>query len=121
MSKLIPLLMAGLFVLLVIPWPGVDAAGPICGKASFYCCQHHGRQTANGERFDQNALTAAMLDRRMLGKTVRVASGGKSVVVRVNDTGGFGKYGRVIDLSRGAFARLASTDAGVIPVCLEVL
>lgn len=116
------LLAAGLFVLLVIPWPGVDAAG--CNgqlvTASWYGPGFHGNRTANGERFDQDAMTAAMLDRRMIGKRVRVTSGGKSVVVRVNDTGGFGKYGRVIDLSRGAFAKLASTDRGVIRVCLEV-
>jgi rare lipoprotein A (peptidoglycan hydrolase) len=42
-------------------------------------------------------------------------------VVKINDTGNFAKYGRVIDMSRGSFAKLASPDAGVIRVCLTIL
>jgi len=98
-------------------------AGERCGKASFYGFEHHGRLTATGERFDQWGMTAAMMDRSMFGKRVRVTNqaNGKSVVVKVNDTGNFAKYGRVIDMSRGSFGKLASTDAGVIRVCLAIL
>jgi len=64
-------------------------------------------------------MTAAMPSRKHLGQTYRVTHGDRSVVVRITDTGAFAKYGRVIDLSRGAFAKLAGTDRGVIRVCLE--
>lgn len=94
------------------------ALAATCGKASFYCCEHHGRATASGEIFNQNALTAAVPKRSQFG-TYRVTHNGKSVIVRANDTGGFAKYGRVIDLSKAAFARLAPTSRGVIRVCME--
>ncbi len=89
-----------------------------CGKASFYCCEHHGRLTASGEVFNQNALTAAMPNRSELGRSYLVTHSGRSVVVRITDTGGFAKYGRVIDLSRASFERLAPLGRGVIEVCL---
>ncbi len=89
------------------------------GKASFYAQQHHGKLTANGERFDQHSLTAA---HRTLpfGTRVRVINtrNGKSVVVRINDRGPFVR-GRVIDLSKAAFQSIASTRSGVIRVRLE--
>ena len=70
--------------------------------ASWYGPGFHGRLTANGERFDQNALTAA---HRSLpfGTRVRVTSTstGRSVVVRINDRGPF-VQGRSIDLARAA-------------------
>jgi rare lipoprotein A len=114
--------LAGAVIVLVA---ALVLAGPAlaanCGKASFYCCEHHGRLTASGERFDQNAMTAAMPARKHLGQRYRVTAGGKSVVVRITDTGGFAKYGRIIDLSRGSFERLAPTSKGVIRVCLERL
>ena len=89
-----------------------------CGKASYYCCEHHGRATASGEIFNQNAMTAAMPNRSELGRSYRVTHAGRSVVVRITDTGGFAKYGRVIDLSRASFERLAPLGRGVIEVCL---
>jgi rare lipoprotein A len=92
------------------------------GYASWYGNQFHGRRTANGERFDQNALTAA---HRTLpfGTKVRVwnKKNGRSVVVRINDRGPFGKKRRIIDVSRGAARKLDMIKAGVVPVRLEVL
>lgn len=89
------------------------------GKASYYGSQHHNKLTANGERFDQNSLTAA---HRTLpfGSKVRVTNTrtGKSVVVRINDRGPFIRS-RVIDLSKAAFERIGSTRSGVIRVRLE--
>lgn len=91
----------------------------VVGDASWYGPQHHGRATASGEIFDQWALTAAMSSRKHLGERWRVSYGGKSVEVRINDTGGFAKYGRIVDLSRGAFRKLADEDAGVLrDVCM---
>lgn len=85
-------------------------------KVSFYCCEHHGRKTASGAVFNENALTAAMPSRSHLGEVWKVYHGKKSVTVKITDTGAFAKYGRGMDLSRGAFAKLASTGKGVIPV-----
>lgn len=91
------------------------------GKASFYGSQHHNKQTASGERFDQGALTAA---HRSLpfGTKVRVINtrNGKSVVVRINDRGPFVRS-RIIDLSKAAFERIGSTRSGVIRVRLKRL
>jgi rare lipoprotein A len=66
--------------------------------ASYYADAHQGRRTANGERFDMHALTAA---HRTLpfGTRVEVTNleNGRSIVVRINDRGPYVK-GRVIDL-----------------------
>lgn len=89
------------------------------GKASYYGNQHHNKLTASGERFDQNALTAAH-QTLPFGTRVRVTNtrNGQSVVVHINDRGPFVR-GRIIDLSKAAFERIASTRAGVIRVRLE--
>ena len=72
------------------------------GPASWYGPGFHGRRTANGERFDLGAMTAA---HRTLpfGTRVRVenARTRRSVVVRINDRGPF-TGGRIIDLSRAS-------------------
>ena len=56
--------------------------------------------TANGEIFDQNAITAAHRTLPM-PSVVRVTNleNGRSLVVRINDRGPFA-HGRIIDLSR---------------------
>ncbi|WP_286668822.1 septal ring lytic transglycosylase RlpA family protein [Thermosynechococcus sp. B0] len=103
----------------------VVAMGPIrmqlTGIASWYGPGFHGARTANGERFDQDALTAA---HRTLpfGTRVRVTNlqNGRSVVVRINDRGPF-TGGREIDLSRGAAAAIGLIGAGVGPVRIDVL
>ncbi len=91
------------------------------GKASFYGKKFHGRQTANQERFDQNALTAA---HRTLpfGTIVRVTNleNGRSVQVRINDRGPF-IDGRIIDLSKKAAKDLHMLTAGVVTVLVEVI
>lgn len=88
-----------------------------CG-ASFYA---EGQLTANGETFDPSALTAAHKT-LPFGTKVRVTNpgNGKSVTVRINDRGPFIE-GRCIDLSRAAFAAIASLDVGALTVKYEVL
>lgn len=90
------------------------------GKASFYSDFHHGKRTASGEIFNMNKLTCASNTYKM-GTRLKVTNlgNGKSVVVKVNDTGGFGKYGRVIDLSKAAFANIANLKKGIISVLVE--
>ncbi len=89
------------------------------GKASWYGPGFHGRRTANGERFNTNAYTAAHKT-LPFGTKVKVthAKTGKSVVVRINDRGPYA-HGRVIDLSR-ASAR-AIGISGVADITLDRL
>ncbi|WP_406073970.1 septal ring lytic transglycosylase RlpA family protein [Micromonospora sp. NBC_01638] len=96
--------------------PNVLASGS-CG-ASFYS---DGQLTANGESFNPNELTAAHKTLSFNTK-VRVTNpaNGKSVVVRINDRGPF-IDGRCLDLSRAAFATIASVDVGALTVRYEVL
>lgn len=87
------------------------STGGYSGMASWYGGKFHGRKTASGERYNQNALTAA---HRTLpfGTKVRVtSSSGRSVVVRINDRGPF-IAGRVIDLSRAAASTLGINGVG---------
>lgn len=89
------------------------------GGASWYGPGFHGRTTANGERFNQNALTAAHKTLKF-GTKVRVTYKGRSVVVRINDAGPYAG-GRVIDLSKAAAASIGLIGAGHGHVTLEVL
>lgn len=91
------------------------------GKASYYAMKYQFRTTASGERYDHFSSTAA---HRTLpfGTKVRVTNvaNNKSVVVKINDRGPF-IDGRVIDLSRSAFDKIADLGAGVIEVTTEVV
>lgn len=90
------------------------------GEASWYGPGFHGRPTASGVRFNQNALTAA--HRALpLGTIVRVTNldTGRSVRVEINDRGPYIE-GRIIDLSRRAAEALGMVEQGIAPVQLEV-
>jgi len=91
------------------------------GKASFYADKYHGRLTASGEKFDQQAMTAAhkKLPFNSMVKVTNTANN-RSVVVRVNDRGPFIR-GRIIDLTQHSFEKLAEPSAGVINVTIEVI
>ncbi|MEO1006698.1 MAG: septal ring lytic transglycosylase RlpA family protein, partial [Cyanobacteria bacterium J06638_38] len=91
------------------------------GKASWYGPGFHGRLTANGERYNQNAMTAAHRSLKF-GTRVKVTNlnNGRSVVVRINDRGPFIK-GRVIDLSAAAARSLNMIHSGVAPVQVTIL
>lgn len=101
------------------PIPTVKAV--LRGLASWYGPGFHGNRSASGERFNQNALTAA---HRSLpfGTMVRVTNlrNGLSVVVRINDRGPFSR-GRIIDLSAAAARVIGLTSSGVASVTVEVL
>ncbi len=91
------------------------------GKASWYGPGFHGRLTANGERYNQNAMTAAHPHLKF-GTKVKVTNlnNGRSVIVRINDRGPFVK-GRVIDLSAAAARSLNMIHSGVAPVKVTIL
>lgn len=90
------------------------------GKASYYANQFHGRKTASGEIFNMHKMTAAS-NQLPLGSYAKVTCSktGKSVVVKINDTGGFHKYGRIIDLSYAAAKSLGMVNRGVTRVTVE--
>ena len=96
----------------------IRSSGSFSGKASFYG-NESGSKTASGQRFNQNAMTAA---HRSLpfGTKLRVTYRGQSVVVTINDRGPFIK-GRVLDLSTGAARAVGLTGAGVGHVTAEVI
>ncbi len=82
------------------------------GIASFY----GGGQTASGEVSGRKDFTAA---HRTLpfGTLVRVTNtrNGRTVVVRINDRGPFGR-GRIIDMSHAAARQLGMIDSGTAAV-----
>lgn len=91
------------------------------GIASWYGSKFHGHQTANGEIFNQNRLTAAHRTLPMGTKvTVTNPRNGKSVEVRINDRGPYVK-GREIDLSYAAARALDLLRSGLEPVVVKVL
>lgn len=89
--------------------PGYDEIG----IASWYGPGFHGKSTASGEIYDQNALTAAH-PTLPLPVIVRVThlENGRSLLLRVNDRGPF-VDGRIIDVSRSAAERLGFRHQGL--------
>lgn len=103
----------------------VKTSNAVTGKASYYYPgdpDGSGSRTANGDHFTGEDMTAAHMT-LPFGTKVRVTNPktGKSVIVRINDRGGFDRLGRVIDLSKAAFQAIAPLSAGVVTVQLEVL
>jgi rare lipoprotein A len=98
--------------------PSSGTGHTFTGMASYYG-NESGSRTASGQRFNQNAMTAA---HRSLpfGTRLRVTHGGRSVVVTINDRGPFIR-GRVLDLSTGAARAIGLTGAGVGRVTAEVV
>ena len=89
------------------------------GEASFYGPGFHGKETASGETFNQNELTAAH-PKLPLGSEVEVKNleNGKTVTVEINDRGPYAK-GRDIDLSKAAAKQLDMVEGGTAPVKIE--
>jgi len=91
------------------------------GLASWYGPKFHGKLTASGEVFNQEKFTAAH-PTLPWGSRVKVTNlaNGKSVDVRINDRGPFGK-GRIIDVSRAAARALGMVGRGITTVRVEWL
>ena len=99
------------------------------GTASYYTaksCQREGTSgvwTASGMRYDENAMSCALPSYDFYGwYRVTNKANGRSVVVLHNDFGPNKKLvrsGRIIDLSKGAFKRIASTGNGLVEVEVE--
>ncbi|MDB5368381.1 MAG: hypothetical protein JWM77_4308 [Rhodospirillales bacterium] len=94
--------------LLFLPLPAAAETALVeYGQATRYAATLAGKKTASGEKHDPAALTAA--SRTLpLGSKAMVTNKhtGKSVEVRINDRGPFGRSKHVIDLSPAAASKL---------------
>src|SRR3546814_18900599 len=104
----------------------LNAALPIytfyeSGIASWYGPGFHGKLTANGEGYDQDAMTAAhrTLPMPSLVQVTKLENG-HSVRVRVNDRGPYA-HGRIIDMSKRSAELLGFTNQGTAKVRVQVL
>jgi rare lipoprotein A len=93
-------------------------AGPVIqtGLATWYGPGFEGQTTKCGQIFHASDLTASSND-LPCGTVIQVTDldDGRSVVVTVDDTGGF-QHPTILDLSQAAFNALASPDSGVLDV-----
>ncbi|MCW8817081.1 MAG: septal ring lytic transglycosylase RlpA family protein [Ignavibacteriaceae bacterium] len=88
-------------------------------KASWYGPKFHGKLTANGEIYDQMALTAAHKTLKF-GTLLKVTNpkNGKSVIIRINDRGPY-IGDRELDLSKGSAIKLGLIEKGVSRVKIQ--
>lgn len=102
-------------------FPKADYAYEETGIASWYGPDFHGNRTANGERYDMNALTAAHKT-LPLPSIVQVTNleNGRTIRLRVNDRGPF-VNGRIIDVSRRAAQLLGFYGPGTAKVRVKIL
>lgn len=91
------------------------------GLVSYYHSKFHGRKTAFGEKYDKTAFTAAhkTLPHNTLIE-VENPENGKSVTLRVNDRGPFGRS-RVLDISHAAAKELDIIRKGVANLSFKVV
>jgi len=101
--------------------PAAVEAASSCGYASHY---GYGdgfawRTMANGRPMDPDAMTTAHPSLPM-GTKIRVVNpaNGKSVNLVISDRGPY-HGGRILDLSSGAFSRIASLGQGIARVCFS--
>ena len=91
------------------------------GVATWYGEEFQGAQTASGEVFDQDGLTAA--HRKLpLGTRIKVTNlrNSRSAVLRVNDRGP-NVRGRLLDVSHGAAERLGFEATGAAKVRIKIV
>ena len=89
-------------------------------QATFYGGSFHGNYTKSGEIFDKNKLTCAS-NKFPLGAVIKVTNkkNKKSVIVKVNDTGAMPE--NVVDLSEGAFKRIAKLSEGRVEIKVNII
>jgi len=88
------------------------------GVASWYGKKFHGQRTANGEKYDMYAMSAAHRTLPLPSYLrVRNLNNGKTVVVRVNDRGPF-LENRIVDLSYAAAVKIGiiGTGTGIVEI-----
>ncbi|HMA14572.1 MAG TPA: septal ring lytic transglycosylase RlpA family protein [Kiloniellaceae bacterium] len=102
-------------------YPREDYGYDETGIASWYGPGFHGKVTANGEIYDQEAMTAAHRTLPM-PSLVQVTNleNGRSIRLRVNDRGPYA-HGRIIDLSKRAAELLGFDRQGTAKVRVQIL
>ena len=87
-------------------------------KASYYADSFQGKVMRNGQLYHSDKLTCAS-NTHKLGTKLKVTNldNGKSVIVKVTDTGSFSKV--TLDLSKKAFERIAELEKGIINIKIE--
>lgn len=110
---MIKILLLSLLIIILIICPFAAVFACQTGEISWYGPNFHGKPTANGEIFDQNKLTCAS-NSLPLGTKVVVTNlkNNKQIILKVNDTGGFKKYNRVLDVSKAAAQQLGMIHSG---------
>ena len=111
------------FSFIILLLAGSLASAEELGLASWYSVESSGNITANGERMNNNSLTCASMD-YPFGTMLKITNieNHKFVIVKVNDRGNFkNKYGRIIDLSKGAFSAIGNLKQGLLHVKIEVV
>jgi len=119
LKKQLSLILVILFLAACADNTPVSGSYPKTGVASWYVS----KLTATGEKFNSNNLTCA-LRKNDFGKYYKVCNtaNDKCVTARHNDFGPskyFYDRGRIIDLSKSAFSRIASPEEGIIRVTIE--
>jgi rare lipoprotein A len=101
--------------------PREDFAYDEQGVASWYGPGFDGKRTANGDTYDQNALTAAHPTLQMPSKVqVTNLENGRSLALIVNDRGPY-RRGRILDVSRRAAQLLGFDGNGTAKVRVRIL
>ncbi len=100
-------------------YPKEDQFYDETGIASWYGEDFHGKNTANGELYNMDALTAAhrTLPLPVIARVTNLENG-RSLLVRVNDRGPYAR-GRIIDLSRRAAQLLGVYEKGTARVRVQ--
>ncbi len=97
-----------------VPTKPIDTSGEgwLVGQASGYDIESSSTITRSGRAFDDDCVTVAVPEgqEELLGHPVIIVYGDRVVVATVTDTGGFAKYGRVLDLGGGVFKALGHED-----------
>ena len=102
-------------------YPEIDYDYSEVGIASWYGPKFHNKKTANGEVFNQDALTAAHRTLPLPSIViVHNLENGRSVKLRVNDRGPFAR-GRIIDVSKRAAEILGFSKQGTAPVRVTIV
>ena len=101
--------------------PAVDYDYDETGIASWYGPNFHGKNTANGELYDMNQVTAAhkTLPMPSLVKVTNLDNG-RSIIVRINDRGPYAR-GRILDMSRRGAQLLGYEKTGTAKVRVQIM
>ena len=112
------LLSSLLLILIFVLYSENAEAKPI--KISYYSNKFDGKTTKSGQIYKKFGKTAAS-NRYKAGTILHLIYKGKQIKVCVNDTGGFRKFGRDLDVSYGVAKCLGFLKEGVVLVDSKVV